>query len=221
VANFANRRGGRNKILHIGSTESHINSIFPRMKQRLTNGTRNTTLRWHGKYHSQIWSFLCFFGISAGVVLAATGPESATASIEKEINDGAAGNFKGKTPTTVFSATPSLQIITGEAVCSKTDLTKGMQERPRCVISRIGEGYYWASRNNTPLNRSESGIFVVFSAINGSGYIKILMPELKPAKSAASLIGVSGKHDYVEHLSHMLGGVTYYGTIDNVLPHIK
>lgn len=184
----------------------------------------SSMLERYRKFGCLILYTMLFVGISAIGVNTFAVSENSTAQLQRElqeINDRAAGKFRGNTPVTVFSATPSLEILTGEAGCSKVDLTKETKERPRCVISRIGEGYYWASRNNTPLNRSESGIFVIFTAINGAGYIKILMPEMKPSQDVAALMGVSGKYDYVEHMSHMLGGVTYYGKVDEALSDVK
>lgn len=78
-----------------------------------------------------------------------------------------------------------------------------------CVISKIDGKYYWASRGNTSLLRVENGAFITFIAGNGSGYVRIINPELK---QAASLAGdPEAKFNYVEHLLLGLRSVTYYG----------
>ncbi len=78
-----------------------------------------------------------------------------------------------------------------------------------CVISRIGNNYYWASRENTPLGSVESGAFVTFVAVNGSGYVRIIKPEMK--KAASLMSETEDLYDYVEHLLIGLRSVTYYG----------
>lgn len=144
--------------------------------------------------------------------------------LQKELqtlNDRASGKFSGENPVTVFIGTPSFKNVSTEEDCKRIDLKKESQERPQCIITKIGEGYYWASRRNTPLHRSESGIFVLFHAVNGSGYIKIVNPELKPSKEAAALLGISGKYDYFEHLSQMLWSIKYYGKIEEAAQELK
>lgn len=78
-----------------------------------------------------------------------------------------------------------------------------------CVISKIDGKYYWASRENTSLLRVENGAFITFIAGNGSGYVRIINPELKQAASLAG--GPEAKFNYVEHLLIGLRSVTYYG----------
>jgi hypothetical protein len=78
-----------------------------------------------------------------------------------------------------------------------------------CVISKIGEVYYWASRENKRMVRIESGAFITFVAMNGSGYVRMIAPGMK---KAVSLMGdAETKFDYVEQLLIGLQSVTYYG----------
>ena len=72
-----------------------------------------------------------------------------------------------------------------------------------CVISRIGEQYYWASRENAEMVRLESGAFVTYVALNGSGYVRVVNPTLKSV--AALMSQTEGKFDYVEHLLKRVG----------------
>ena len=59
------------------------------------------------------------------------------------------------------------------------------------VISQIGDNYYWASRENTPLVAIDAGAFVTYFAVNGRGYVRVIKPELK---SAASLLDAADVH---------------------------
>ena len=67
-------------------------------------------------------------------------------------------------------------------------------------------------RQRKRLIRSESGGFITFHAVDGSGYVRILKPEvvasMKQRFSEADLAAVP---DYVEHLLIGLDSITYYG----------
>jgi hypothetical protein len=80
-----------------------------------------------------------------------------------------------------------------------------------CVISKIGQDYYWASRENRPMVRIEAGAFITFVALDGAGYVRMVAPG---EKKTVSLMGdTEAKFDYVEHLLIGLKSVTYYGTL--------
>jgi len=79
----------------------------------------------------------------------------------------------------------------------------------KCIISEINGKYYWASRENKSLNRNESGAYITFFALDGSGYIRIIKSNFK---DAVSILGNTEKEfDYVEHLLTGLKSITYYG----------
>lgn len=69
--------------------------------------------------------------------------------------------------------------------------------------------YFWASRENKPLSRVESGAFITFQALNASGYIRVTKSEMKQAASLMS--ETENEFYYVEHLIIGLRSVTYYG----------
>ena len=78
-----------------------------------------------------------------------------------------------------------------------------------CIISEIGGKYYWATRENKEMVRSTSGSFTTYSAVDGSGYVRVLDPDLK--ELAALMSDTEAKFDYVEHLLIGLRTVTYFG----------
>lgn len=119
-------------------------------------------------------------------------------------------NVQGQESETIFRGRPAVK-VTIAATEQRAEPVKG-SDAPNltCVISRIGEKYYWASRENRPLTGSVAGAFIVFVADGGAGYIKIINPEMK--KAAALMGETEEKFDYVEHISFGLGAVAYYGT---------
>ena len=111
--------------------------------------------------------------------------------------------------TTVFAGRPSVKISEGGVSRLAEDLPRERAINLECVISKIDENYYWASRENTAMVRVENGAFITYVAENGSGYVRVVGPGMK---SAASLMGeTEAKFDYVEHLLIGLKNVTYYG----------
>jgi|TARA_B100002003_G_C14078705_1_gene518935 hypothetical protein len=109
----------------------------------------------------------------------------------------------------VFSGTPIVKISEG-GIDRVVENIKGERAMEfRCVISKVGERYYWLTRENKELVKISSGAYDTFVALNGSGYVRIIPKDMK---GAASLLGgTEGKFDYVEHLLLGLRSVTYYG----------
>jgi hypothetical protein len=84
----------------------------------------------------------------------------------------------------------------------------------KCTITKIGDKYYCTSRENTELFPVSSGAFITFWAANGSGYVRVIKPDMKTeAKSMVAVVGdPEADFDYVEHLLFGLKSVTYFGT---------
>lgn len=118
--------------------------------------------------------------------------------------------LQAQAPTTVFKGRPSVKISEGGLERLPEPVARDKAVNLEIVISQIGDSYYWASRENTELIRLETGGYITFIALNGSGYVRILKPEAK--KAAGLLNPTEGAFDYVEHLLIGLRSVTYYGT---------
>ena len=112
---------------------------------------------------------------------------------------------------TVFTGKPSVKISEGGFERTPEEILPKDAVNLKCVISKIGEQYYWASRENKLLIRSESGGFTTFVSPEGAGYIRIIRPESK--KIASLMSRTETQFDYVEHLLIGLKSVTYYGKI--------
>lgn len=113
---------------------------------------------------------------------------------------------------TIFSGAPVIKISEGGVERFPEKVSKEKASNLRCVISRIEGKYYWASRENKELLRTVSGAFITFFAIDGSGYVRIIPPELKG--TASLMAEAESKFDYVEHLLIGLRHITYYGVMN-------
>jgi hypothetical protein len=113
----------------------------------------------------------------------------------------------------IFTATPEIKISEGgvSRLPEKLDKEKGIKFK--CTITKIDDKYYWTSRENIELIPISSGAFITYWAVNGSGYVRIVKPDMR---SEVQQIGAmagdpEGQYDYVEHLLLGLKSVTYYG----------
>jgi len=115
----------------------------------------------------------------------------------------------GAETTTIFNGLPLLKISEGGVSRITENLDTVKAANLKCIISKIGDTYYWVSRENTKLIRVEGGAFTTFVAPNGAGYIRVINPTMK---SMASIMSeTEDSFDYVEHALIGLRSVTYYG----------
>jgi hypothetical protein len=115
-----------------------------------------------------------------------------------------------QTPMTIFKGRPSFKVSEGGLERRPERITQERAINLDCVISRIGDSYYWASRQNAQFEPVDTGAFTTFLALNGSGYVRFIKPE---SKAAASIMSPTEEtFDYVEHVVIGLRSVTYYGS---------
>ena len=101
---------------------------------------------------------------------------------------------------TIFIGFPKRKVSEAGLDRVAEELPREKAANLRCVISKIEDKYYWASRENVGMVKIEGGAFITFLAVNGSGYVRVIAPELK---EAASLMSKTEKNfDYVEHLNN-------------------
>ncbi len=122
-----------------------------------------------------------------------------------------AGTDSSAQVVTVFKGVPTIKISEGGTERQPEPLNRETAVNLECVISRIGDDYYWASRENTEMVRLEGGAFITYLAVNGSGYVRVIAPGMKQA--AALISETEAKFDYVEHLLIGLKSITYYGSL--------
>ena len=108
-----------------------------------------------------------------------------------------------------FTGIPSVKVSEGgiERNAEKIEQSKALSVA--CIVKEIDGKFFWETRGNKPLLKIDSGAFVIFLAVDGSGYIRLIKPSLKGAASTMS--NTEKNFDYVEHLILGLRSVTYYG----------
>ena len=108
-----------------------------------------------------------------------------------------------------FTGIPSVKVTEGgtERNAEKIESAKALSVA--CVVKEIDGKFFWETRGNKPLLKIESGAFIIFIAVDGSGYVRLIKPSLKEAASQMS--NTEKNFDYIEHLILGLRSVTYYG----------
>jgi hypothetical protein len=120
-----------------------------------------------------------------------------------------AGSGAAQTPVTVFKGRPLLKISEGGVERTPEQVARDRAVNLECVISQIGDSFYWASRENVRMASVDAGAVFTYIALNGAGYVRVVKPD---AKSAAALMSeTEARFDYVEHALIGLRSVTYYG----------
>jgi len=108
-----------------------------------------------------------------------------------------------------FTGIPEIKISEGGTNRTPEKLSKTKAMEFKCTITKMDDKYYWTTRENVELIPIQSGAFITFLASNGSGYVRIVNPDMK---DAASFMGdTEEKFDYIEHLLLGLKTITYYG----------
>src|ERR1043166_6769543 len=87
---------------------------------------------------------------------------------------GGGGGGGGVAPTVVFRGRPQVKSEEKGIDRSVTRITDQTSDESDCVVARIGETYYWASRNNRILTPHEPEKYWTYIAEDGTGYIKIV-----------------------------------------------
>lgn len=86
---------------------------------------------------------------------------------------------------TIFRGVPSLKISEGGLERVEEKLSREDSVNLTCVISKIDERFYWASRENKELYGYDGSVFVTFVSVDGAGYIRVTKST---AKETASLL---------------------------------
>ena len=98
----------------------------------------------------------------------------------------------------IFAGTPSVRIDADGGQSVRVELSDMGAKKYECRIVAKGKKFFWASRGNRELIRSDSGDYTYFISPEGTGYIKVAL-----TKSAA--------FDYMESFTTELKTVTYWG----------
>ncbi len=96
----------------------------------------------------------------------------------------------------LFQAEPDRRVIVGIDGVIETILMPAQRTESQVIIEMRDDQFFWSSRGGLELDYRPSGVFDVFVARSGAGYIKIERGE--PAL-------------FLEHVHVHLGTVTYFG----------
>jgi hypothetical protein len=111
----------------------------------------------------------------------------------------------------IFEGFPTKKIELTEQASATFNLTKKQSEEFKVVIARDGDNYFWVSRENTQVVPMQSGVYITFVAINGSGYVRVLSGVMREMFKSLPEEEKMKNYLYMEHLVHQMGSITYYG----------
>ena len=98
----------------------------------------------------------------------------------------------------VFGGIPSVRVDVDGLESVRVELSEQGGKKYECRIVGRGKKYFWASRANRELIRSNSGDYTYFVSPEGTGYVKISLTK-------------GGRFDYMESFTTELKTVTYWG----------
>jgi hypothetical protein len=110
-----------------------------------------------------------------------------------------------------FEGVPTLKVEVREGKATTEEVASRRQSELQVRIVRDGDRYLWATRNNLPMLKQESGSYVTYTAVSGAGYVRVLGPALRSAIQQLPAEQRAREFIYAEHMLHQLGSVTYFG----------
>ena len=110
-----------------------------------------------------------------------------------------------------FEGTPSVKVEVHEGVAQTQTVPQQRAREVGVRVMRSANGYLWASRNNVPLVKQESGAYVTYVANTGAGYIRVLNPAMRRAVQSMPTEQRDKEFLYMEHMVNQLGSITYFG----------
>jgi len=111
----------------------------------------------------------------------------------------------------VFSGKPNMKVEIMEGKSKEYTLSESQSEDYKVVIKQVGDKFYWLSRQNAELIPNTSGFYITFTAKNGSGYIRTLIPVAREIFGQMSETEQQSQYLYFENIVHQMGSITYYG----------
>jgi len=110
-----------------------------------------------------------------------------------------------------FRGVPALKVDTSGSASLLHKIDQDNADEAVVKIVRVGDQYFWRSRGDVLMHKVSAGAFITYIAENGSGYVRVINPSLKPVLCESGKQTLDCKYSYVEHLTLMLSSVTYYG----------
>jgi hypothetical protein len=112
----------------------------------------------------------------------------------------------------VLDAKPTTKVESHASSTTRSVLSKADQDEYRVRIAKKGNQYIWVSRENRELVHQSTAVGTVHYFIDprGGGYIKVFDTFSLPK----SIRTPGPRYEYMEHLSLLLGTITYWGATD-------
>lgn len=114
----------------------------------------------------------------------------------------------------VFQGTPKLRAIVTPAGAEATPLDDKYASQKRVLIIEKNGKFYWASRENKVMLRTESGSYITYAAADGAGYVRTFTPAMSEMKSKLPPEMKAGEVDYVEQLIQQFDVIIFFGDKD-------
>lgn len=99
-----------------------------------------------------------------------------------------------------FEGTPSVKVDVSEGAAQTQPVPPHRAREFGVKVVRSASGYVWASRNNVPLVKHESGAYVMYVATTGAGYVRVLSPTMRKALQALPAEQREKEYVYMEHM---------------------
>jgi hypothetical protein len=110
-----------------------------------------------------------------------------------------------------FEGIPSVFVQVQEGTTRSVEISSSRVPDLRVKITQEGAQYIWASRNNLTMSKTESGVYITYTATNGAGYVRVLNPMMRKALESLPPEQRAKEFVYMEHLVNRLGSITYFG----------
>ena len=110
-----------------------------------------------------------------------------------------------------FEGTPEVKVQVMDGVAQTEAVAPQKAPEFRALVVREGDQFYWASRNNVPLIKRESGAYATYVAANGAGYVRVLIPAMRKLHDSLPPDQRKRGFLYMEHLINQMGSITYFG----------
>ncbi|MCY3767315.1 MAG: hypothetical protein OXH06_18005 [Gemmatimonadetes bacterium] len=88
---------------------------------------------------------------------------------------------KDTEPRVVLRAVPKTLVVSNWSNTLLDSLTAEQRQAQQVIIVKVGESYYWASRDNRELIYSKSGLFHNFTDAYAGAVVKVFVPSEHPA----------------------------------------
>ena len=110
-----------------------------------------------------------------------------------------------------FEGIPSVVVEVQEGTTRSVEVASSRVSDLKVRIVKEGGRYIWASRNNLAMNKTESGVYITYTATTGVGYVRVLNPMMRKLLESLPPEQRAKEFVYMEHMVNRLGSITYFG----------